>query len=105
MITGFIIWSLTALVPLGIGIYDYNAKKPVGFWTGINPPEVTDVKKYNHAVAWIWIIFAVIFELLGVPLLTLKQNSAGFVWTILGSVALCIALMVAYVQIERKYKK
>ena len=60
---GFIIWSVVALVLAGIGIWDWNSKTAVGFYSGIKPPEVKDVKKYNHAVAKLWFIYALIFEI------------------------------------------
>ena len=40
----------------------------------------------------------------GIPLLFLKQNSAGFVPVILGTVAVTIGLMVAYHFLEKKYR-
>lgn len=101
---GFIIWSLVGLALVGFGIYSFRAKEPVGFWTGVAPPKVKDVKKYNHAVAILWFVYAALYELFGVPLLFLEQNSAGFVPVILGTVATTIGMMVAYSMIEKKYK-
>ena len=101
---GFIIWSLTCAVLAGFGIYSLMAKNPVSFWAGAEAPKVKDVKKYNRAVAVIWFIYAAVFELFGIPLLFLKQNSAGFVPLILGTVAATIGMMVAYVMIEKKYR-
>ena len=40
----FIIWSSVALIIFGIGIYSLLAKKAVGFYSGIEPPKVTDTK-------------------------------------------------------------
>ena len=76
---GFIIWSLIALLIAGIGIISWRSKKAVGFFTGAKAPEVKDVKKYNHAVAVLWWVYALLLEALGIPLLFLKQNSAGFI--------------------------
>jgi hypothetical protein len=105
MVVGFVIWSVVCLILLGIGIWDYNAKDPVSFWTGSMAPEVKDVKKYNHAVGILWIVYAIIFEALGIPLLFLEQNSAGFVPMMFGAIAASIGLMVAYVFVEKKWKK
>ena len=105
MIAGFVIWSITSVLMLGIGIWSYRSKEPVGFFTGSKPPEVKDTKKYNHAVAILWGIYAVLLELFGIPFLFLKQNSAGFVPVFLGTILITIGLMVGYVAIERKYRK
>ena len=103
MMPAFIIWSLCAAALLVIGIIDLRSEKPVGFFAGVKPPKVRDVKKYNRAVARIWIIGAVIFELLGLPFLFLKQNAAGFIIIEIGTVFWAIGLMIAYVLISGKY--
>ena len=105
MITGFVIWSITSVIILGIGIWSYRSEKPVGFFTGTKPPEVTDVRKYNHAVGILWFAYAVLLELFGIPFLFLKQNSAAFIPVFLGTIAITIGLMVGYVAIEKKYRK
>ena len=104
MIIGFVIWSLCALVFLAIGISAWRAKKPVGFFTGQKPPEVSDVGKYNHAVAVLWFIGAGVFEALGIPMLFPKQNSPGFIPVIFSVPVLLILMMIAYVRIEGKYR-
>ena len=93
------------MIGLGIGIWSYRSKEPVGFFTGAKPPEVKDTKKYNHAVAILWFVYAALFELSGIPLLFFEQNSAGFVPVFLGTLFITIGLMVGYVAIERKYRK
>ena len=55
MIIAFVIWTVISLVLAGIGIRDWNAGKAVGFFTGTRPPEVEDVKAYNHDVARLWL--------------------------------------------------
>ena len=105
MIFGFVIWSIVFLVLLGIGIWAWKSDKAVSFYTGTKPPEVTDVRKYNRAVAILWFVYAGLFELLGLPFLFLKQNAAGFLWVVLGTVAITIALMIVYNRILRKYEQ
>ncbi|MCR5604288.1 MAG: hypothetical protein K6G27_11395 [Lachnospiraceae bacterium] len=105
MIIGFIIWSIISAVIFGIGIWSYRSKEPVGFFTGVKPPEVKDTKKYNHAVAILWFVYAALLEVMGIPFLFLKQNSAGFVPVLLGTVFISIGLMVGYTFIERKHRK
>ena len=105
MIAGFIIWSMIALVLIGIGIWAWKSDKAVGFFSGVKPPEVSDVRKYNRSVAVLWFAYAVLFELLGLPFLFLKQNSAGFLLSVLGVPLISIALMIIYNLILARYKK
>ena len=105
MIAGFIIWSVVSTVLLGIGIWAWKSDQPVGFYAGVKPPEVSDTRKYNHAVAVLWFAYAGLLELLGVPLLFLKQNSAGFILPILGIAFLSIALAAVYNRILAKYRR
>ena len=51
MIIGFVIWSFCAVLFFIVGVVDLKSEKPVGFFTGVKPPKITDVKKYNKAVA------------------------------------------------------
>ena len=105
MTVGFVIWSIVFLVLVGIGIWAWKSEKAVSFFTGTKAPEVTDVRKYNRSVAALWFAYAVLFELLGLPLLFLKQNSVGFLGCILGVPVISIALIVVYNRILRKYEK
>lgn len=102
---GFVIWSIVSAIMLGIGIWSYRSENPVGFFTGTKPPEVKDVKKYNHAVGILWFSYAVLLELFGIPFLFLEQNSAGFIPVFLGTIVISIGLMVGYVIIEKKNRK
>jgi len=105
MIIGFIIWSITALIFLAIGINSYKQKEPVAFFTFVKPPIVKDVEKYNRAVSKLWIIAAVLFELIGTPLLFFEQNSPIFIFVIFATVVWVIAIMIIYIKIEIKYSK
>ncbi len=105
MMVGFIIWTVVALAIAVIGIIAGRSGKPSGFFAGVNPPEVNDVVKYNHSVGTLWFVYAILIELAGVPLLFLKQNSAGFIIPILGIMFITIGLAVAYTFILAKYRK
>lgn len=105
MTAGFIIWSLAACALAGISVYCSKADRPVGFWANVQAPEVTDLKKYNHAVSVLWAVYAFVFELLGIPFLFLRQNSPLFLIPTLGVVFISLAMMVIYSQIEAKYRK
>ena len=103
MIPGFVVWSLVSVILLGIGIRTWKSGKAAGFFTGVAPPEVRDIRKYNRSVAVLWFVYAILFELLGLPLLLLKQNDPGFLWSILGVAGITIGLMVVYHRILAKY--
>ena len=104
MIIAFVIWSVVAVIFLIIGASVWQSKEAVGFFTFVNPPQVKDVKRYNHAVAKIWFTVAFVFEILGVPFLWYEQNSPLVIFIILGVVILIIAMMITYTRIEAKYK-
>lgn len=105
MMLAFLIWSACAASFLVMGLLSRTKDKPVGFWANANPPEVTDVKRYNAAVGWIFIFFAIVFELLGLPLLFSEQNSPAILFSILGMLPLVIVTMVVYTRVENKYRK
>ena len=105
MILGFVIWSFMAIMIAGFGVYSLKSESAVGFFAGVEPPKVKDVKKYNRTVAVMWFVYAIILELLGIPLLYLEQNSAGFIIPILGTVLFTTALIIAYTMIVNKNKE
>ena len=51
-----------------------------------------------------WFVYAILFEFLGFPFLFQKQNSSKFILTILGCVAITIALLIVYNRILAKYR-
>ena len=105
MIFGFIIWSLISLVILVIGIRCWKSEKAVEFFTGVKPPAVSDIRKYNRSVAVLWFAYAALLELLGLPFLFLKHNAAGFLLCIAGVPVISIALMLVYTRILRRYEQ
>ena len=105
MIIAFIIWSVCAVIFLGLAIFDRKSEKPAGFFANVKPPQVNDVKKYNRAVSNIWIVGAVIFEILGIPFLFLKQNSPGFLFVVILVPFWAIGMMAVYLKVSAKYTK
>lgn len=105
MILGFIIWSIVTVIFLGIGISCRKSNEAVGFFTGCKPPVIENVEQYNKAVSKLWFVSAGVYEIMGVPLLFLEQNSLLFVPIIFGVVLGFIVMMVVYLRIEAKYKK
>ena len=101
----FIIWAFMGIVFIAMGVYDYHAKttRPFGFWSNVKIPEVKDVKAYNKALGKLFIVFGVIFILLGIPLLA-GQNSPWIILSIVGVMVLAIVAMAVYtVGIESKF--
>lgn len=101
----FIIVSIVALIFFGIGISCLRSKEVVGFFTFVKAPIVEDVEHYNKAVGTLWIVVAGILEVIGIPFLFLEQNSPLLAFITLAVVVLIIAMMIAYLIIEHRYKK
>ncbi|MGN0435565.1 MAG: hypothetical protein ACI4D8_02925, partial [Wujia sp.] len=104
MIIAFVIWSLVAIIFLMIGISSYRSKVEVGFFNGVKPKKMKDVAAYNHAVAKIWFFFAAAFEIIGIPLLFIEQNSPVALIMVLLTIWLIIGIIIAYLKVEQKYK-
>lgn len=105
MLIAFVIWSAVSLCFLIVSIVCRRSDKPVGVWANAQAPEVNDVKGYNRAVSNMWIVFAILLELLGLPLLLCEQNGALALLSSFGVMPLAIATMIVYTRIERKYRK
>lgn len=105
-IMGFVIWVICGLLFVGIGIYDYMSKKQVGFWANFDVPEVEDVIGFNKAVGRLFIIYGVVFILIGIPLIPsiFYKNILLVFIPIIGAVFETIWLMVYFVmKIEKDY--
>lgn len=99
----FFIWFMLSAAIALMGVYALLAKKPVHFWTVKQKLEVSDVRRYNRAVAVLWFVFAVVIAVLGIPLLA-GQNSPWVILSILGLMWAAILTMVIYTRIEKKYR-
>lgn len=54
-------FGICAILFLGIGIFQYKSKSPVGFYSGEIPPkaeELTDVSAWNKKHGMMWIIYS-----------------------------------------------
>lgn len=105
MIIGFVIWSIVSVIFICIGISCWKSKEAVGFFTFCNAPIVLEenVAKYNHSVAGLWMIVAILLEIIGIPIIFLEQNSPAFIFVVFAVIILIIAMMCAYIRIESKY--
>ena len=105
MTATFIVWSIVGCLFIGVGIYSFFAKKSMGFWANAEMFQVTDIKKYNGAVAKLFCVHGIVFIALGFPLLS-GQNSAWILFSVLGVMIESITAMIVYTTvIEKKYKK
>lgn len=101
----FMIWMCISVLFFIFGIRTWKAEKPVTFFTFQDPVKVREIKKYNHAVAKLWFTLAVLFGMVGVPFLFLKQNSPYFFFISLIVPIISIGIMIAYSFIQSKYSK
>ena len=102
-----IIW-LIIMIPCsalftGIGIYAWNRKKPMWFWSGttVDEKEISDIPAYNHANGLMWILFSLILWI---------SAFAGLFSMRAGGIVLCAGALIGiplliftYGRIYRKY--
>ena len=101
---GFTIWALVGVMIIALGIKALFSKTPVGFWANIDPIKVNNVKGYNRSTGILFILYGVIFILLGIPLLG-GQNNAFILVSVVGVMFETIVIMAIYsLFIVKKYK-
>ncbi len=102
---GFILWCIGGVFFICLAVYIWFSKKAIAFWGKAKMFEVTDIKKYNHAMSKLYGAYGIVFILLGLPLLA-GQN---FNWILLSSAGVVmesIVLIAVYsLVIKKKYKK
>lgn len=100
----FIILCFWGVLYICLAIYIWFSKKAIGFWGNRKMFEVTDIRKYNHAMSKLYVAHGIVFILLGLPLLT--GHSGWILLSIAGVVMETIVLIVVYsLAIRKKYKK
>ena len=69
MLIGFIIWELVSLIFVAIALWCRRSEKPVGFWSNVRfeADRIGDVSAYNRAVSKLWLGFALVLAVLGLP--------------------------------------
>lgn len=84
--TGSIIFLLTyiivAAMMIGNGISQWKSKKPVGFYSGVKPPEedeLSDVAAWNKKHACIWMVYGAVLILSAVAGVLIGDS----VWSII----------------------
>ena len=104
-----IIW-LTIMIPVsllftGIGIFAWQRKKPMWFWSGstVKGSEISDVAAYNRANGIMWLVFSLIMWVSTV--LGAMNMKAGGILLTAGYVIGVPLLPVVYGKIYQKFKK
>ncbi|MCQ2462431.1 MAG: hypothetical protein MJ177_03370 [Clostridia bacterium] len=89
----------------GIGIYAWNRKKPIWFWSGstVSKNEISDIKAYNRANGIMWLCFSLPFWVS--TFLGFFYNKAGAIVLIANCIIGIPALPIAYGRIYKKYKR
>ncbi len=105
MMLAFICWAVIGLVFTFLGLFCMKSKKAVGFWANAKTFSVKDVKAYNKAMGTLWMVYGIVFALLGLPLLA-GESSGYIIISVLGAMFEAIIIMVIYViKIEPKYRQ
>ena len=104
-----VIWMLIMLpcsmLFTGLGIYAWNRKKPMWFWSGntVDENEISDIRSYNRANGIMWLCFSVPFWVSA--FLGFFYINAGEIVTLAAWIAAIPALPIAYGRIYKKYKR
>lgn len=103
-----IIWFITT-IPCSalftvLGIYAWNRKKPMWFWSGTSEKEieVSDVRAYNHANGIMWIVYSLI--LWAASIAGFWSGTAALTLIILALVVGIPGLVMVYQRIYKRYR-
>ena len=101
----FIIWAISGCLIIAIGINIFFLKKQAGLMPNVNTPRIKDLKGYNHATGKLFVLFGVLFIVLGVPIL-FDKSSLFMLLSIIGVLILTIATLAVYIlYIDEKYRE
>ena len=104
-----IIWLIimipASLLFTGIGIFAWQRKKPMWFWSGstVKGSEISDVAAYNRANGIMWLVFSLIMWVSTV--LGAMNMKAGGILLTAGCIIGVPLLPVVYGKIYQKFKK
>ncbi len=103
-----LIWLITTISIgiffSGLGIYAWNRKKPMWFWSGstIKENEISDIPAYNRANGIMWLCYSAVFWITAAMGL-FQMDAAGVVLAI-GTLGGIPILVFTYRKIYRKYQ-
>jgi hypothetical protein len=94
-----------SLLFTGIGIFAWQRKKPMWFWSGstVKGSEISDVAAYNRANGIMWLVFSLIMWVSTV--LGAMNMKAGGILLTAGCIIGVPLLPVVYGKIYQKFKK
>lgn len=102
------IYGGTAALMIGIGISQLRSKKPVGFYSGVKPPEedeLSDVCAWNKKHGMMWVIYGVLI----LAAYAVGAMIGDSIWSVLpmcgGLILPVLAMMCYHHHLENKYRK
>ncbi|MCQ2551083.1 MAG: hypothetical protein MJ146_02675 [Clostridia bacterium] len=101
-------FGFCAVVMIGIGVYQYRSKEPVGFYTGVEPPkaeELTDVEGWNREHGKMWIIYGVVFILSWLVGLLFKESTLILIPYSMGLFVPPLVIVIRHGKLKRRYMK
>ena len=99
----FVIWILFSLIYLSSSAFALHSEEPVRFWNIPDQIKVSNIKRYNQTVAWLWIVCAVVLDLIGI-LVAWGKGTLTILISIFIITKINIACMYIYEKIEVKYR-
>lgn len=102
-----VILFICMLVFVILGAIQCRSKNPVGFWTGIKPPDekqVRDIPAYNKRHGGMWILYGI-----GIPVSFFAGmpfgETAAWICMMAECVGGCVGMMVCHEHLNKKYLK
>lgn len=103
--TGFVVYAVSCALFYLLAVYALISKQPIGLRTrGRRRSRVNDVRGYNRAVAKLFFAYGTALLLCGLPTIVDIDPMAALIISTLGISASVVALFIAGVKIESKYK-
>ncbi len=102
---GFLIFLFCGFIFLGIGIYDFRAKKQQSFWNSGKMPKVDDVKKWNYALGKLFSVYGISIILTAFAFLFPLNDTLLTVLVLVFPVGGIAIMILLYIKIiEPKYR-
>lgn len=101
--------SIIMIIVCGsLSLWGFLSKSPVNFWSGddVKASEISDVKAFNCANGFIWAFFTLpqLIAAILFPVNTVNANFAANIFQVGGVLVGMPAAIIAYKQIEKKYR-
>lgn len=107
-IISFVIYMITAIIMISIGISQLRSHEPVGFYTGEQPPkeyELSDVHTWNKKHGIMWIIYGIVI-IISSEIGAIIGDSIWSLILICGGLFIPIIIMIWYHnRLMKRYKR